>query len=269
MPLPPTRVLRLERRNFYLRVRIDDPATRNAMTDALVGDLEAVLEATADDRALRALVIEGTEGAFCAGADLKAVGAAAGDDLQGRSPAWLANRRGGRLYQRLNAHPMAVIALVDGPAMGGGMGLVCCADLIICTRRARFALSETSLGLVPAQIAPYVVGRLGLATARRLALSGARLDGEGALGIGLADQLAESAEDMEARLVTALNDIGRCARDANALTKRLLLSCADGVDESYPDQAADAFARCAGGQEGQEGMAAFAGKRRPAWVEAV
>ena len=82
---------------------------------------------------------------------------------------------------------MATIAIVDGAAVGGGFGVVCACDIVIATPRARFALSETSLGLTPAQIAPYVVARLGAPLARRLALTGARIDGREAFAIGLAD----------------------------------------------------------------------------------
>ena len=176
-------VLRLDADGWVLTATLDDAATRNALSDAMVTAFEAMLHATEPDRGVRAIVLRGAHGSFCAGADLRAGTGSA-------EQAWARNARGGALFARLAAHPAVVIAVVDGPAFGGGFGLACCADFILCGPGAKFALSETSLGLVPAQIAPHVVARVGLATAKRLALTAARLDGPEAVAIGLADFLA-------------------------------------------------------------------------------
>ncbi len=266
MTLPPTRVIRLERQDWRLFATIDDPATRNAMTAALTDDLWAILEATRADRSLRALILQGANGAFCAGADLKRADQARGAGSDGEDPIEASNRRGGELFAALDSHPLVTIAVVDGPAFGGGFGLACCADFIIAGPHARFALSETSLGLPPAQIAPYVVGRLGLRLARQLALTGRRLDGEAALAIGLADACAADAAAVEARLGGILADRGRCAPGANAVTKSLLRRAAGMEPARYREEAARAFSACLRGPEGQEGVRAFAEKRRPAWA---
>ncbi|HKT54784.1 MAG TPA: enoyl-CoA hydratase/isomerase family protein [Caulobacteraceae bacterium] len=262
--LPRLSILRVERQGFCLHVTMDDPATRNAMSDTLVGEWEAVLDATADDRTLRAMVVRGANGVFCAGADLKNVDSPGSGGE--RDPAWLANRRGGLFFRRMNEHPLAVVAVVEGPAIGGGMGLVCCADVVICTPDARFALSETSLGLVPAQIAPYVVARLGIAAARRLTLTASRFDGLEALQLGLADYCVESSEALAETLATVLRGVERCAPEANALAKSLMLRCAYATPLDYVDLAADAFSACVAGQEGQEGVRAFRERRPPNWV---
>lgn len=266
--LPDTRVVHLERRQSHLFVTLDDPATRNALSDTMVADLEAVLGASRGDASLRSLVIRGTQGRFCAGGNLKgmeanaALGSVAGDAVRDDSI------RGGRLFHALNRHPMVVIALIDGPAMGGGFGLACCADIVITTPAARFALSETTLGLAPAQIAPMVVGRIGLPATRRLALTGGRLDGAQALDIGLSDYHCVSSEDADAVLETLLAQIGRCGPRANAATKRLLFDIAGGDAEDQIARAADIFTECLNGAEGREGVAAFVSKRRPDWAEA-
>ena len=269
--LPVTSVLRLDRQGSKLFATIDDPGTRNAMSDRLANDLEAVLDATQADRTLRALVLRGANGVFCAGADLAGAAEALKTEPATRDadPIWTQNRRGGALFARLNAHPQAVIAVVDGPAMGGGFGLLCCADVVLAGPGARFALSETSLGLVPAQIAPFVVARIGLPAARRLALTGARLDARGAQAIGLADQALETPQALAGALDQALADIARCAPNANAATKRLLLRVAGvaGADlEAFAGEAADAFTAAIRGPEGREGLAAFAAKRAPNWA---
>jgi isohexenylglutaconyl-CoA hydratase len=269
--LPQTKAIRLDRKGSRLYVTLDDPATRNAMTEQLTSDLSAVLAATAEDRTLRTMIIQGSNGAFCAGANLKGARVSLGEPPPAGAPdpLFLSNRRGGELFARVNSHPLTVIAIVTGPAFGGGFGLACCADVVISTPQSRFALSETSLGLPPAQIAPYVAARLGLKTARRLALTGARFDGKYALEIGLADFYCATEQELEATMTKLLNDIGRCAPGANAVTKRLLLATVGRRPEELLDAAAEAFAACLRGPEGREGVAAFNEKRPASWVETV
>jgi isohexenylglutaconyl-CoA hydratase len=265
--LPATSVVELERRGAQLFVTLHDPATRNALSATMLSDLEAILEATRDDRTLRALILQGRDGVFCAGANLRGTFKEAPAASGGSDPACEENQRGGRLYHALNSHPMAVIALVDGPAMGGGLGLACCADIVITTPRARFALSETNLGLTPAQIAPFVVSRIGVARARRLALSGARFDGQTAATLGLSDYHCGSPEAAAQMLQRLLTDIGRCGPHANAVTKRLLFDVADLARTDLIPRAAAAFTACLRSEEGREGIAAFVEKRRPSWAE--
>jgi len=254
----------------HLRLILDDPQRQNALSAQMVGEIDQVLEASRD-QGLASLVIEGANGVFCAGADLKSLA----DSLAQTPPPGQAdalaqyNRQGGLFFARLNAHPLATIAIVDGAAFGGGVGLACCADIVIATSRARFALSETSLGFPPAQIAPYLVARLGERAARRLALTGARLDGREAAAIGLADFFCASEIELHALLDALLNDIGRCAPGANAAAKRLILAAQAGASDSYVDDAAQSFAQSLRGAEGREGVAAFIEKRAPQWAQRV
>jgi isohexenylglutaconyl-CoA hydratase len=265
--LPPTRVLELERRGAQLFVTMNDPATRNALSATMLAELETVLAVTRDDRTIRALILQGRDGMFCAGGNLKGALGEAAPAPGARDPVHEENQRGGRLFHDLNRHPMAVIALIDGAAMGGGLGLACCADIVITTPRARFTLSETSLGLTPAQIAPFVINRIGLAAARRLALTGARFDGAVAAAIGLSDHHCDSAEDAAGIVHRLLADIGRCGPHANAVTKALLFEVA-GIDrDDLMRRAADAFTACLRSDEGREGIAAFIEKRRPTWAD--
>jgi isohexenylglutaconyl-CoA hydratase len=266
--LPTTRVLELERRGAHLFVTMNDPTTRNALSAAMLAEFEAVLAATRSDRTVRALILQGRDGMFCAGGNLKGTLGGAAPAGCGSDPVYEENQRGGRLFRDLNGHPMVVIAVVDGTAMGGGLGLACCADVVITTPRARFALSETSLGLTPAQIAPFVVNRIGLAAARRLALTGARFEGTVAAAIGLSDHHCDSTEHAAATLQRLLVDIGRCGPHANAVTKALLFEVAEIDDrDDLIRRAADAFTTCLRSDEGREGIAAFIDKRRPAWAE--
>src|SRR5690606_31682175 len=133
----------------------------------------------------------------------------------------------------------------------------------------KFSLSETGLGIPPAQIAPFVVKRVGLTTARRLALTGMRFDGHAALAMGLVHETADDADALERSLTRVLNEIGRCAPGANAVTKRILLDSLTEPLDAVLDAASDDFAAQLRGAEGQEGVMAFLQKRPAEWVETI
>ena len=251
--------LRTRREGRHLILTLADSGRQNALSAEMVAEFDAALDTLPEG--LGALVIEGEGGVFSAGADLKALHAALAEPPGASDPLATLNAAGGRFFARLHALPCVTVALVDGAAVGGGMGLAVAADIVIATPRARFALTETSLGLPPAQIAPYLVARLGARVALRLALTGARLTGQEAATLGLADFYSET--DGADRLAETLGAIARCAPGANAVTKRLLRAAAT---PDYIETAAQAFAAALRGAEGREGLAAFAAKRAPDWA---
>ena len=264
--IPDTKSLIIDRQGSVLTVWLNRPEARNALTADMVEELGAVLDAIRDDRSLRSLVLRGKGGFFCAGGDIK--GFKSG--LQGGEPdeAEVArgNRSFGDLMIKLNEQPQAVIVLVEGAAIGGGLGLACVGDITIVTREARFRLSETSLGIPPAQIAPFVTERVGLTQARRLMLTGARFQGEEAVRYGIGHLLAEDAADMEAQCAEVLAQIALCAPGANAVTKSIVFETTRRPRPEALDFAAAGFARCMLSAEGREGVAAFVAKRKPAWA---
>jgi isohexenylglutaconyl-CoA hydratase len=158
-----------------------------------------------------------------------------------------------------------VIILVEGAAIGGGLGLACVADVTLVTADARFRLSETSLGIPPAQIAPFVAERVGLTQARRLMLTGARFKGEEAVALGIAHGVAEDTADLEAQCETILGHIKACAPGANAVTKTILFESLRRPRAEALDFAAEGFAQCMLSPEGLEGVAAFVEKRSASW----
>lgn len=260
--------LRKLRQGGFLFLTLDDAATRNALSPEMVGELRAAFDAAAADACVRAVVLRGANGFFCAGGSMgsfqksqqSAAGAGETDPIAAN------NRQFGDFMIALARLPKVVVAVVEGAAMGGGFGLACAADIALARADAKFALSETTLGLVPAQIAPFVVARIGQAQARRLALAGERIDGIEALRIGLVDFVAEDATALEVKLLAVLQGIARCAPGANAATKALFQDCADLELGPILDRAARSFARQMRG-EGAEGVAAFRDKRDAAWVE--
>jgi isohexenylglutaconyl-CoA hydratase len=175
------------------------------------------------------------------------------------------NRRFGNLMIKLNEQPQVVIILVEGAAIGGGLGLACVADVTLVTADARFRLSETSLGIPPAQIAPFVTERVGLTQARRLMLTGARFKGEEAVALGIAHGVAADAADLEAQCETILGHIQACAPGANAVTKGILFESLRRPRAEVLDFASRGFANCMLSPEGLEGVAAFVEKRPTSW----
>lgn len=255
----------LRRRHDVLFATLNRPDTRHALAPEVVAELARVLDLAEGDDAVRALVLRGSRGFFCAGGNVGNfqsrldAGVTPGDD-----PVAARNREFGRFMQRLAALPLPVLAAVEGAAMGGGMGLACAADFVLATRDARFALSETSLGIIPAQIAPFVVARLGHRVTRRLGLGGERVSGDAALQLGLVDELARDGAHLDELLALWLSRICACAPHANRALKPLLQRCGELSDEALLDDAARAFAACMR-DEGAEGIAAFREKRAAAW----
>ncbi len=260
--------LRSLRQGGFVFLTLDDAPTRNALSPEMVQELQAAIDAAAADATVRAVVLRGANGFFCAGGSMgnfqksQQSAAAAGE----ADPIAANNRRFGDFMLKLSQLSQVLVVVVEGAAMGGGFGLACAADIVLAMKDAKFALSETTLGLVPAQIAPFVVARIGQAAARRLALSGERIEGIEAARIGLADFVAEDAIALDARLLAVLQGIARCAPGANAATKALLQECAQVELGPILDRAAQAFARQMRG-EGAQGVAAFRDKRDAPWVE--
>ncbi|RZV55793.1 MAG: enoyl-CoA hydratase/isomerase family protein [Pseudomonadales bacterium] len=262
--LPATETLRLELSGSTLRIWLNRPDARNALSDEMVAEFCQVLDAVRDERALRSIVIRGEGGIFCAGGDIKGFKNVMQGTMQADEVA-ASNRSFGDFMLKVNEQPQVVIMLVEGAAIGGGLGLSCIGDVTIATRDARFRLSETSLGIPPAQIAPFVVERIGLTQARRLMLTGARFNGEQALGYGLAHAVASNGDDLEQQCGEVLEQISVCGAKANAITKSILFETTRRPRPDALDFASRGFAECMLGDEGREGIAAFVEKRSPAW----
>jgi len=263
--LPETQSLILERQGSVLKIWLNRPQAKNALSEEMTDELHLVLDAVRDDRSIRTLVLRGKGGVFCAGGDIKGFKS----DMQAVSAEQVAksNRSFGDLMIKINEQPQVMIMLVEGAAIGGGLGLACVADVTLVTADARFRLSETSLGIPPAQIAPFVRERVGLTQARRLMLTGARFQGEEAVRLGIGHQVAMDADDLEAQCEVILGHINACAPGANAVTKGILFESLRRPRAEALDFASQGFAQCMLSSEGLEGIAAFVEKRKPSWAD--
>jgi len=266
--LPTTETLKLDRHGFILHLTLNRPDSRNAMNARMVQELDATFDAISDDRTIRAVVLRGAGGSFCAGGDLKDMASLKGGwtEADGAAdPVAARNRAFGALCRKVEASPQVVIAVVEGAAMGGGFGLVCVSDIAIAHVSARFGMPEATMGILPAQIAPFVVRRIGLTEARRLAVTAERIDGAAARELGLVHHLCPDEAAIAATLRQTLERVGQTAPEAIAMTKKLLLAVGERPLDEVLDMAAAAFSRALQGAEGREGTAAFVAKRKPAW----
>jgi methylglutaconyl-CoA hydratase len=242
--------LRVEREGAVLRVTLARPERRNAFDAGLIRELT---EAFADVGDARVVVLAGEGESFCAGADV---------DWQ-RSAIELTYEENVedalRLYgmmEAIDSCPAPVVGRVQGYALGGGSGLVCCTDIALAAPGATFGFSEVKLGIVPAVVSPFVLRRIGEAAARRLFLTGERFGGETALRIGLVHELADDLDGAVDRVVAELLSSGPGATRA---AKQLITSRPSG------EEAARLAADLRAGPEGQEGLRAFLEKRPAAW----
>ncbi|TWC39048.1 isohexenylglutaconyl-CoA hydratase [Pseudomonas sp. SJZ079] len=262
LPTCDTLLLKLE--TGVLHITLNRPDSRNAMSLAMVAELRAVLTSVRTALDVRALVLRGAGGHFCAGGDIKdmasarSAGAAAYREL---------NRAFGSLLEEAQCVPQVLIAVLEGAVLGGGFGLACVSDIAIARADAKFGLPETSLGVIPAQIAPFVVKRIGLTQTRRLALTAARFDGVEAARLGLVHFSEADDHALDRRLDETLEQIRQCAPGANAATKALLLASDSAPLGALLDQAAEQFAAAVTGAEGSEGTLAFVQKRTPNWAQ--
>lgn len=269
--LPQTKQVTLELSGPILYITLNRPEVRNAMSVAMVDELITVFDALEDTDEVRVAVLRGAGGNFCAGGDIKDMARIhsmpppqnpGGPD----DPMAIINRKFGTMLSVIETAPQAVVTVVEGAVMGGGFGLACVADVTLAHADATFRLPETSLGLPPAQIAPFIVRRIGLTQARRLAVTGGKLDGPQAKVIGIVHEIYDSAEALETGLAATLADIRRCAPGAVAVTKDLVISSLSENIEVLLDRGARDFAKAIRGPEGQEGTLAFVQKRAPSWA---
>ncbi len=266
LDLPRFETVQLRFEGGALHVTLDRPEVKNAVNLEMVSELTSVFDSVRESRRVRVVVLRGAGGCFSAGGDVGEMRAASEQAAGDADPLIAANRSFGALLGFIDRAPQAVVSVVEGTALGGGLGLVCVSDLALTVEDCRFGMPESRLGLVPAQIAPFVVRRIGLTQTRRLAVTGAAIKGREAERLGLVHQAVADGTSLEASLVAAMAKIHRCGPEAIAATKELLHAVGSMPQETLLDAAARVFTTTARGPEALEGMAAFEGKRLPSWA---
>ncbi|GAA4804739.1 enoyl-CoA hydratase-related protein [Lysobacter hankyongensis] len=255
--------LQHHRNGPIVRLRLHRPDLHNAFDADLIGTLTAALIAVGEDRTVRVVVLEGAGPSFSAGADLNWMrGMANATEDENRTDALAL----ARLMRILDELPHPTIARVQGAAFGGGVGLIACCDIAIGVPEAKFGLTESKLGLLPAVISPYVVDAIGARQARRWFASAEIFDAAEAQRIGLLHAVvpADALDAAVNRQIDLLLKAGpHAASHAKMLVRRVVAS----HDRSRLDRDnADLIARLRVSPEGQEGLAAFLEKRKAGWA---
>jgi isohexenylglutaconyl-CoA hydratase len=263
---------------------LNRPEVRNAMSVAMIQELLSTLRQAEADPDVRVLVLRGAGGHFCAGGDISDMAQArmklaqqqaeatqAGQPANtpvGPDPVAAVNAQFGHLCLAFARTPLPVVSVLEGNVMGGGFGLACVSDVSLALANVSFRLPETSLGVIPAQIAPFLVERLGYAEAKRLAVTGAKVNAAEALTIRLVHEVHADVDALDTALHATLAHILACGPQAIAATKSLLAHARLAMPERLIDDAAALFSRAVLSDEGQEGTSAFMQKRKPSWVPA-
>jgi methylglutaconyl-CoA hydratase len=233
-------------------ITLDSPHNRNALSRQLRGELRDHLTKAIDDDNVRVIVLDHTGPVFCAGMDLKeAGGATAGDQGVNEFP---------QILDQIRTSPKPVVAKLAGPARAGGVGIVAAADIAIAATTATFAFTEVRIGVVPAVISVTVLPRLLPRAAHELFLTGETFDATRAATIGLINS-AVPAESLDAEVTRYTDMLALGGPVALAATKALLRSEPSDF-ATMLKLSAEFFAS----EEGQEGITAFAHKRKPNWV---
>lgn len=260
--LPRSDTLELELDAGWLTVWFNEPERRNPLSAERGAALVALADAVHDRRDIRGVTIRGRGGVFCAGGDLRAFRMEYLDPAN-RDALVQLSRDGAEVFDAIDRLPQFTLVVIEGAAMAGGLGLACCGDMVLADRDARFGLSELRIGLVPAQITPFVQRRIGLAPARKLILSTEVLDANTAHAAGLVDEVCD---DLGGRITEVQTLVHKAAPGALAVAKSLCADLPDLDRAAQIDRAAQDFATCLQSDEGREGLMAFATKRKPEWA---
>lgn len=248
-------LVRSARRGAAAVITLDSPRNRNALSRALLAQLQAELRRAAADPGVRVLVLTGAGPVFCSGADLREQA-----DGAGPGPVGLPE-----VLTLLMEGPLPVVARVNGPARAGGLGLVAACDLAVGLTTATFGFSEVRLGVAPAVIAVPCLRRMDRRAARELFLTGEPFDGARAGQVGLLDRVVLEAE-LDATVDALVERLALGGPQALAATKALLSALpGPSLGEDLTRMAALSAERFASA-EGQEGIAAFREKRPPSWL---
>jgi len=244
------------------RITLDRPEVRNAFDEVMIGELSTVCDELSANDDVRVVVLTGAGKVFCAGADLNWMKKVAKYTYE-------QNLEDARVFakmmEKLYRMPKATIAMINGPCMGGGVGLAGTCDIVVASRtEAVFALREILLGIAPATISPYVLRKIGERYAHDYFLTGRKFDAERAYEMGLVDDVA-SPEELEDHVAQWIQRFLHAGPEALRATKELINRVAWSPIEEVQDYMAEMIAKLRGSDEGQEGFNAFFEKRKPKW----
>jgi len=246
-----------------VQVTMSRPEVFNAFDETMIGELDAAFAALESDAAVRVIVLAGAGRHFSAGADLQWMQRASAASLE-----WNLQdaRRFAAMLARIEGTAKPTLAVVQGAALGGGVGLACACDIAIAADNASFSVSEAKFGILPAVIGPYVTNAVGKRQARRLALAATRITAAEALAIGLVQQVV-APDGLDAAVDAVIGELLAGGPQAQREIKQLFAQLEVGpISAEVRELTARTIARVRGSDEAREGFAAFLGKRPPNWI---
>lgn len=242
-------------------VRLNRPEKRNALSAAMIAELTDMAGAFGHRTDIRAVVLAAAGDVFCAGGDLEWMKAQIEADRETRMAE---ARKLALMLRALNEIPKPLIGRVQGDAFGGGVGMMCVCDTVLAVGSARFGLTETRLGLIPATIGPYVLARMGEGMARRVFMSARIFGAQEAQNLGIVAEVVEPGvldDAVEAQVAPYL----KVATGAVGASKALARSLGLRIDDAVIDDTIRRLAETWEGEEAAEGIDAFLAKRKPRW----
>ena len=243
------------------RLMLNRPAKHNALNSTMIRDLTDAATKISGDSHVRAVVLSAHGKSFCAGGDL----AWMQEQFDADRAARVAEAtRLATMLRLLDEFPKLLIAVVEGPAFGGGVGLISVCDIVLAARGATFALTETKLGLIPATIAPFLIRRIGLTNARRFALNASSFGTDEAKAMGLVSEI-HSPLEIAAATERHIKMVLACAPGAIADAKQLFRRVAMGV--AAPTETIEALAGRWKSEEARKGIETFFLQKRPPWAQ--
>ena len=251
--------VRIDTHGPVTTIRLHRPEARNAFNEALIRDLTEAFRSVPAD--CRAVVLTGEGAAFCAGADVSWMKKSRDytEEENARDAGAMA-----AMLRAIDECPKPVLARVNGPALGGGSGLVAACDLAIAAEGASFGFTEVRLGIMPAVISTFVLPRIGLRAARRYFLTGERFGAKEALAMGLVHEVV-AADALDAKVHAVTGELLQCGPKAVEAAKKLLREVAGMARDQAVEHTVRAIARLRVTPEAQEGLGAFLEKRKPGW----
>jgi len=244
-------------------ITLTQPEIRNAFSDEVIAEITAAFETVAQHDGVRAVVLAAEGPAFCAGANLNWMRRMA--DYSREENVVDAGKLAHMLHT-IYTCPQPTIARVQGDVYAGGMGLVAACDMAVSVDTAHFCLSEVKIGLIPATIAPYVLRAMGPRAGHRYFLTAERFDAAEALRTGFVHQVVE-ADALDAAVDQLLKNLLQASPAALKACKRLVIDTAEHeINQTLIRSTVESIADIRASEEGKEGVQAFLGKRKPAWL---
>jgi methylglutaconyl-CoA hydratase len=243
------------------RLVLARPERHNALNGTMIRELRAATIQLKDDHSIRVVLLCAEGASFCAGGDIPWMREQADASRAERLNAALALAH---MLNELDRLPKPVVARVQGPAYGGGIGLMAVCDAVVASATARFALTEVRLGLIPAVIGPYVVRRLGEGLARRLILSGTSFDADQAQAMGLVSLAV--GDELDHAVDAQINEFLNCAPGAVAEAKALCARLAGTPDTDTLRWTVECLANRWEAGEAAEGLRSFLAHEKPSWA---